>query len=536
MVGELATQSGAPETLSCGQVLIDLLEQHGVSTVFGIPGVHTLEAYRGLNASTIRHVLCRHEQGAGFAADGWGRTSAAPGVCLVISGPGVTNVLTPVAQAHHDSKPLLVISGAVSAESHGRGPIHDLPDQRALTAELTAFSHQVEHPGELPEVLARAFDSFASGRPRPVHIAVPVDVLSQRSPRLARIETAAAPPSPPASAIAEAAELLAHAHAPVIILGGGAVDAGTEALRLAERTGAAIGVTINGKGAIPSSHPLCVGATLSFAPVVDMIRTADVLVAVGTEFSELDWWGLDAPLELTGRLIRIDIDAAQLQAQFGADVALHGDSRSVLGALADRLTEAPPGDSSAAADRVARALAALEWPSDLTEHSPLLDMLDAALPEDRIVTADSTQPAYAANHMLGVERPRSWMMPVGFGTLGCALPMAIGAKLAAPDRPVACLAGDGGVLFTLQELATARDLGLGLPIIVWNNDGYGEISDSMLRVGIEPIGTAASPHDLVAIARGFGCEAASTRSMDEASSLITAALDRDRPTLIEVRP
>ena len=536
MVGEIATHRGDAEALSCGEALIHLLEQYGVSTVFGIPGVHTLEAYRGLTHSSIRHVLCRHEQGAGFAADGWGRVSGAPGVCLVISGPGVTNVLTPVGQTYHDSKPLLVISGAVSAESHGRGPIHDLPDQRALTAELTAFSHRIEDPQELPEVLARAFEVFECGRPRPVHIAVPVDVLSQTTPRLQRIESDRSRPQADGAAVAEAADLLSRAHAPVILLGGGAVDAGPDALRVAERIGAAVGLTINGKGAIPSSHPLCLGAALSFPPVSDLIRSADVVLAVGTEFSELDWWGLDRPLTLEGRLIRIDIDAAQLDTPHSADVALHGDSSQVLAALADRLADAGPGDSSAAEARVAATLEAVQWPADLTDHRALLDVLEHALPADRIVTADSTQPAYAANHMLAVERPRSWMMPVGYGTLGCALPMAIGAKLAAPDRPVACLAGDGGILFTLQELATARDLGLALPIIVWNNDGYGEISDSMLRDGIEPIGTDASAHDLVAIARGFGCEAATTRSMDEASSLITAALAGERPTVIEVRP
>jgi len=280
------------EALSCGEALIDLLGQYGVSTVFGIPGVHTLEAYRGLTHSSIRHVLCRHEQGAGFAADGWGRVSRAPGVCLVISGPGVTNVLTPMGQAYHDSKPLLVISGAVSAESHGHGPIHDLPDQRALTAELTAFSHRVEDPQELPGVLARAFEVFECGRPRPVHIAVPVDVLSQVTSRLVRIESERTRPQADGAAVSEAADLLAHARTPVILLGGGAVDAGPDALRVAERIGAAVGLTINGKGAIPSSHPLCLGAALSFRPVSDLIRSADVVVAVGTEFSELDWWGL----------------------------------------------------------------------------------------------------------------------------------------------------------------------------------------------------------------------------------------------------
>ena len=315
------------------------------------------------------------------------------------------------------------------------------------------------------------------------------------------------------------------------------MDAGTEALRLAERTGAAIGVTINGKGAIPSSHPLCVGATLSFAPVVDMIRAADVLVAVGTEFSELDWWGLDAPLELTGRLIRIDIDAAQLQAQFGADVALHGDSRSVLGALADRLTEAPPGDSSAAADRVARALAALEWPSRSHRAQPLLDMLDAALPEDRIVTADSTQPAYAANHMLGVERPavmddarriRHARVCVANGDRREALPPPTGRLPASPATAACCSRCRNSPPPAIWDWACRSSFGTTMAMARSPTRCCASESSR--------IGTAASPHDLVAIARGFGCEAASTRSMDEASSLITAALDRDRPTLIEVRP
>ncbi len=533
VVGELATPSTRSEPLTCGQALIDLLAQHGVQTVFGIPGVHTLEAYRGLADSSVRHVLCRHEQGAGFAADGWGRTSAAPGVCLVISGPGVTNVLTPMGQAYHDSKPLLVISGAVSAESHGHGPIHDLPDQMALTAELTAFSHRIEDPAELPEVLARAYEVFESGRPRPVHIAVPVDVMSQPSARLEKLDRPAHPPVPEPAAVTAAARLLAEADSVVMILGGGAVDAGAEALRVAERCDAAIGVSINAKGAVPSSHPRCLGATMSFAPVYELIRDADVVLAVGTEFSELDWWGLSGPRELRGRLIRIDIDSGQLSSSHEPAVAIQADAGAALAALADQL---PPASRNAAEARVAGALAALELPTELTDYQALLDVLDQALPAGRIVAADSTQPAYAANHLMPVETPRSWMMPVGFGTLGCALPLAIGSKVAAPDRAVACLAGDGGVLFTLQELATARDQGLGLPIVIWNNDGYGEIADSMQHAGIPPIAVDASPHDLPAIARGFGCQALSTRSLDEAGTEIAAALGRSVPTLIEVRP
>ena len=153
--------------ISCGQALVDLLAQHEVETVFGIPGVHTLELYRGLAASGLRHVTPRHEQGAGFMADGWGRVSGRPGVCFVITGPGVTNVLTPMGQAYHDSKPLLIVSAAVAATDHGRGTIHDLPDQAGLTAAVTAFSHSVRDPEELPDVLARAWEVFQSARPGP---------------------------------------------------------------------------------------------------------------------------------------------------------------------------------------------------------------------------------------------------------------------------------------------------------------------------------------------------------------------------------
>jgi len=517
---------------SVGVAAIRLLERYGVDTVFGIPGVHTLEYYRGLGATPIRHVTPRHEQGGGFMADGFGRVRGGAGVCLVITGPGVTNALTPVAQAYHDSKPLLLLSAAVDPAAHGRGTIHDLPDQRRLTEQVTAFSHSATGIDDLADALARAWDVFGSARPRPVHIEVPVDVLRRPAGDLPDPARPAPPPTADADALRAAADLLAGAVRPVLVLGGGAAGAGAQALELAEWLDAPIGLSINARGAVDSGHPLCVGSAMCFPPVSDLLLGADVMLAVGTEFSELDWWYLDGPPRLPQSLVRVDIDADQLSSQ--PCTPLHGDAAATLASLAELVRERPrrPGD---AAQRVAAALAALQWPGDVSAHLELVAAIDRALPDDRIVAADSTQPAYAANHAMPAHRARSWLMPIGYGSLGCALPMAIGAKLAAPERPVAALAGDGGVLFTLTELASARDLGLALPLIVWNNDGYGEISDSMLRDGIEPIGTDAGAHDLVAIARGFGCEAATTRSMDEASSLIATALGRDRPTLIEVR-
>jgi acetolactate synthase-1/2/3 large subunit len=524
---------------TCGEAIVGLLEQYGVGTVFGIPGVHTLEVYRGLSRSRIRHMLARHEQGAGFMADGYGRVRGEPGVCVVISGPGVTNVLTPVAQAYHDSRPLLVLSGAVSTADRGRdrGALHDLPDQRGLMAQVTAFSHTVADPGELPSVFARAWEVFTCRRPRPVHIEVPVDVLSADATVADRIESTCRPPVPSPESVRAAAAALWDAARPAVLLGGGAAEAGAEAVRLAERIGAPIGLTINAKGAVSSSHPLCLGATLTFRPTRDVISEADVLLAAGTQFSHSDWWETDGAPKPTGTLIRADIDWSQLDNPFGASIALPGDSAATL----DAITAALPRDNSQA-DRFARAAgrakaatACVRFPPEITGYRDFVDALDAALPDDRIVVGDSTQPVYAANHLMPATQPRSWIMPIGYGTLGCALPMAIGAKLAAPSRPVVCLVGDGGVLFTLQELATAQELGLPLPIVVWSNRGYGEIRDAMERAGIAPSATEAQAHDLVQIATGFGCRAERLTTLSGLGDRVRAALDSPGPTLIEVR-
>jgi acetolactate synthase I/II/III large subunit len=525
---------------SCGEALVGLLEGAGTSTVFGIPGVHTLEIYRGLTGSRIRHVTPRHEQGAAFMADAWGRVTGRPGVCLLISGPGLTNAITPVAQAYHDSIPMLVISGVVPASERGRGEIHDLPDQQGLMAKVTAFSHEIGDPAELPEVLARAHDVFDGGRPRPVHIQVPVDVLRRPADGIAAMGLRPTAPRPVVSsaAIEAAARRLAAARAPLILLGGGARDAGAPALALARRLGAPVGLTINGRGTIDHDDPLCLGSALSFPPADDLLRDADATLLVGAQLSDLELWGLDRPLELGG-VIRVDIDAGQLDRRYVPDLALHGDATATVAALVDAVAALVPEDAdriALAAQRVRAVRDAMRWPAAVSEFAAVVDALDAALPADRIVAGDSTKPAYAANHMLPMHVPRSWLMPIGYGCLGCALPMAIGAKLAAPDRPVLALAGDGGVMFTVQELATARDLGLALPIVVYDNRGYGEIRDAMDETGIAHLGTDVATHDLPAIARGFGCAGVRVGTPAELEEQVRLALSAAGPTVIELAP
>jgi acetolactate synthase I/II/III large subunit len=517
---------------SCGEALITLVQRAGATTVFGIPGVHTLELYRGIGGSGLRHVAPRHEQGAAFMADGYARVTGEPGVCVLIGGPGLTNAITPIAQAYHDSIPMLVISGAVPAAQRDLGEIHDLPDQRALLETVTAFSHTVADPSELGEVMDRALEVFGSRRPRPVHIALPLDVIGQPADVDGWTPRAPAPPTADPDAIARAASLLTGADRPLVLLGGGAADAGPEALAVARSLAAPVGLTINGRGIVPDADPLCLGSALSFPPVSDLLRAADATLLVGAQLSELELWGLSEPLELPN-LVRIDIDADQLDRRWPAAVGLHGDAAATLSALAPLLPAPDAGREANTAAEVARARATLAPPAEVARFSELLKLLDRVLPEDRIIAGDSTQPVYAANHLLGMARPRSWLMPIGYGCLGCALPMAIGAKLAAPDRPVLALAGDGGFQFTIQELATARDLGVAVVALVYDNRGYGEIRDAMDHAGIRHVGTDATTHDLVAIAEGFGVAATRSRSLAELEGQLAAALAAEMPAVIE---
>jgi acetolactate synthase-1/2/3 large subunit len=342
-------------------------------------------------------------------------------------------------------------------------------------------------------------------------------------------------PSPPVADpgdVASAAALLARARRPLVVLGGGAAGAGPEALAVARSLAAPIGLTINARGTVADDDPLCLGSALSFTPVSDLLRLADATLLVGAQLSDLELWGLSEPLALAS-LVRVDIDADQLQRRWPAEIALHGDSAATLAALAGHLP-APDADRLArVADEIRDARAALDPPAEVARFSGLLEVLDRVLPEDRIVAGDSTQPVYAANHLLGMARPRSWLMPIGYGCLGCALPMAIGAKLAAPDRPVLALAGDGGFQFTIQELATARDLGAGVVALVYDNRGYGEIRDAMDHAGIDHVGTDATTHDLVAIAAGYGVAASRSRSLDELERQLTAALESGAPAVVE---
>jgi len=519
---------------TCGRAVISLLEAYGVDTVFGMPGVHTLEFYKGLAASNIRHVLVRHEQGAGFMADGYARATGRPGVCVLITGPGVTNAATAMGEAYSDSVPMLVLS-AVNASGDlgmGRGRLHEITSQEAVTAPLTAFSKTALGAGEVPDLLAQAFTVFATTRPRPVHIALPLDVLVEPAEFAIEARTPPPPPSPPGDAVRAASALLHQASRPVIIAGGGTVGCPEALARFAGALQAPVIVTNAAKGVMADDHPLCLGATLSLAPVQELLASADVVVVVGSELAETDSWV--ERLALPGKLIRIDIDPASVQRDYPASVALVGDAGHALTALHDALDGTACTITDSDRDGVRKKCAKLISPLSHT-HLKVLDAMRGALPDDAIVVTDMTQIAYTGNTYYPCTMPRSWYHPNGYGTLGYALPAAIGARLGAPQRPVAVLVGDGGFLFTIQELATAVELGLPLVIVLWNNDGLGQIRDDMISKGIPEVGVNPRNPDYLQLARAFGCHALRPDSLDGFTDAVAKALGADVPTVIELR-
>jgi 5-guanidino-2-oxopentanoate decarboxylase len=520
---------------TCGQAAIAFLERYGVDTVFGIPGVHTLELYRGLAESGIRHIAVRHEQGAGFMADGYARASGRPGVCVLITGPGMTNAATPIGQAYSDSIPLLILSSvnATGDLGKGRGRLHEITSQQAAIAPLTAFSRTIREAADLPAAYADAYRIFEAARPRPVHIELPLDVLASPGPAVGERAPVAARPAPAPALVAQAAAVIAAARRPLIIVGGGIVNAGPAAIALAEQINAAVIPTVAAKGAVPDGHPLCLGSTLAMAPTQELLRSADVVVAAGTELAETDSW-LDT-LPIAGKLIRIDIDAASLHRDYPPAVAIHADAAEALAAL--RAALPGKGASEIQVDEVAAIRRAIvdSLPPLQRKHAQVLDALRAALPADGIVATDMTQIAYTGCYYFRCEWPRCWFHPLGYGTLGYALPAAIGAKLAAPQRATVALAGDAGLLFTVQELATAVELKLPIAVLLWNNGALAQIAEGMVERGIPEIGVRLRNPDFIKLARAFGCRAVRPGSLARLRSALKAAFIADGPTLIEVR-
>ena len=521
-----------------GETLIQTLAANDVEMVFGIPGIHTCELYRGLAGSAIRHITPRHEQAAGFMADGYARVSGKPGVCLVISGPGLTNTLTAMAQAQADSIPMIVISGvnARSTLNHGRGMLHELPDQRALIKSLVKHTHTMLDPNDIVPVINHAFALLQSSRPGVVHIEIPTDLMSASTDSPVTDCGRGAQVRSDAATIDAAIARCLAAKEPVILVGGGAKLAAQGIQTLAEYLDSPVITTINARG-ILGGHPLCVPASPSLQAVRDLLASSDCVLAIGTELgaTDFDIYAKGHNIEFA-KLIRIDIDASQLCRGPTPTIrilssAVHAVNDMLAARPEEQLIQTKNGQSRA--DH-AKQRAWEEIGSTAQQQIAILDIIRKNLP-NCIIVGDSTQPVYSGNLYCDIEQVGGWFnSATGFGTLGFGPPAAIGAQLAKPDTPVICIVGDGGIQFTLAELGTAIDEKTPVIFLVWNNQGYSAIENYMLESNITPVGVNISPPDFKTLSAAFklGYDFIENASMLKIA--LEKALTSDSPTLIEI--
>lgn len=519
-----------------GETLIDCLEAHGVEVVFGIPGVHTVELYRGLAGSKIRHVTPRHEQGAGFMADGYARVSGKPGVALVITGPGLTNTITAMGQAREDSVPMLVISGvnARATLGHGRGQLHELPDQQAMMATISLMSHTLANPDDLADVIDRAFSILTSRRPGPVHIEIPTDVMSARIAPVATHPAAGHGPAAHPASIRQAGELCRAAREPVILCGGGAVSCAGSIRQLAEAIDAPVVTTVNGRGMF-FGHKLSVPASPSLGAVRQLIAHADLVLAFGTEFGQTDYdMYADKGFPEIARLVRVDIDADQLARGPKADMAILSTVEAAIDGLISEMDNVRRDNDGANRADAARQAAWAELPPKLQAEVRIVETIRDTL-DNCVIVGDSTQAVYAGNLYYDAGRPHGWFnAATGFGALGYGPPAAIGAAIAEPQTPVVCIAGDGGFQFSLAEIGSAKDAKARVIFLVWNNDGYQEIETYMVDNGIRPEGVKPSAPDFIGIARAYGLPAVRLDSISGLAATLRRMAAHDGPSLIEI--
>ena len=517
-----------------GAQLSHMLKARGVEVIFGIPGVHNQELYRGIEEAGLRHVLPRHEQGAGFMADGYARATGRPGVCYVITGPGLLNTLTAIGQAYSDSVPLLVISSCLDETAARRGQLHQMRDQEAAARSVADWSETARTPEAAYALIDRALQEFESRRPRPKAIHLPIAALG--APAQVWPE-AAAPRRNMAGGRAQDVEAVARmvrkARRPLAIFGGGARWAAAPDLMAA--TGAAAFTTYAGRGLLGDRHPLNFGSYLARPGSAAEIARADLVLAIGTELAEVDLWrdrlGRRAPL------VRVDTDPEMLADRERAEHPVLADAQWFTGALVAALQgHAPDTGWTAAEVAAARARWRAEVDAEYPGVLPVADALRAALPADTTIFSDMTQFAYAAKEVWDMGLPGLWHHPFGFGTLGYALPAAIGAKVGLPDRPVVAIAGDYGFQYTVQELGTAVELGLSLPILLWDNGKLGAIESSMVRAQIAPNAVIARNPDFAALAHAYGAGAAEPSNPAELARAVAEALAAPGPTLIRMRP
>ena len=516
-----------------GAQISHMLKDRGVDVIFGIPGVHNQEMYRGIEEAGITHVLARNEQGAGFMADGYARATGKPGVAYVITGPGLCNIMNPMGQAYSDSVSMLVISSCLDETAARKGQLHQMRDQQGAAETVCDWSFTANTALAAYELIDRALVEFQTSRPRPKHIQVPMAQLQGKAPAHPKPPVAIAFDGPNPRQLAEIVDRLAKATRPVIIFGGGAKRIGDLGTKLAEATKAAVFTTYAGRGIVSQEYPNLFGTFLSRTESEVLMGDVDLVLAIGTELSECDLWR--DHLGHKGGMIRVDLDPLVFADRQRPELPVLADATVFCEAL---LPLIKMSNATWQASEIAQTKQRWRAQTDAERSgiAPLVDALHEVAPYDTMFYSDMTQFAYVANEIYPMARAGHWHHPSGFGTLGYALPAAIGGKIGRPTQPVISINGDSGFQYNIQELAAAVELGLSLPIIVWDNGKLKEIEDSMTLAQIAPNAVIARNPDFCKLAEAYGANASAPRSLVAFKQAILDALATDGPTLIHVTP
>ncbi|WP_233961397.1 acetolactate synthase large subunit [Pectobacterium versatile] len=524
------------------QLIVRLLEQQGITTVAGIPGGAALPLYDALGQSkTIRHVLARHEQGAGFMAQGMARASGRAAVCMASSGPGATNLLTAIADAKLDSIPLVCITGQVPSSMIGTDAFQEV-DTYGISIPVTKHNYLVRDINELPRVIPEAFRIAQSGRPGPVWIDIPKDIQNatielSELPDVFPLDT---PPAIPQQEIERAAAMINAAQRPVLYLGGGIVSgvAHEQAVQLAERSSLPTTMTLMALGTMPVDHPLSLGMLgMHAARSTNLIlQQADLLIVLGARFDDRAI-GKAEQFCPNASIIHIDIDPAELGKIRQPHVAINAD---VAQALDQLLPHIAPQQRDVWRTTV-RGLQQ-EFPfsmlgaDDPLSHYGLVQATAQALTDDAIITTDVGQHQMWVAQSYPLRRPRQWLTSGGFGTMGFGLPAAIGAALAEPDRTVVCFSGDGSLMMNIQEMATAAEEGLNVKIVLMNNQSLGLVHQQQDMFFQKRIFAADYRYsaNFLAIAAGFGFATCDLNAAADPQAALQEMLNQPGPALIHV--